>query len=273
MMLLLLLMLSGATQAAPTKPPEPIEPAGWFTPDDYPAEAIRANVEGTVAVELSVDAAGGVTGCKVAQSSGSELLDTTTCTLLRERGRFKPALDAKKRAVAGTFTRRAVWRLPEAVPFASFVFTAWTTVGDGGRPLSCKATQTNASGVIDVSSDTCSNLLDLTQELTLVATDAKPQTWMVQEWTSVAGQAPLRGVPGLNGLKLYSRITTRFDMTSSGRVNCVVVLKEPTHLVIGDPCAEPEEWGRDSLAAIKAPVSVTKTRTFAVDRLPATPAP
>ena len=62
---------------------------------------------------LDVDPSGAVAGCTVTGSSGSALLDRTTCDLLRARARFEPARGRRGRAVASTWTSHIRWRIPE----------------------------------------------------------------------------------------------------------------------------------------------------------------
>lgn len=87
----------------------------WVTQDDYPAEALQKGEAGIVAFETQVDPAGKPTSCQTTQSSGSAILDTTTCRLVMERGSFKPATDAKARSVAGKWKMRVKWNRPSTV--------------------------------------------------------------------------------------------------------------------------------------------------------------
>jgi TonB family protein len=91
----------------------PVHVAGTITNDDYPAAAIRAEEEGSVSVRLQVSADGRVESCTVARSSGSAVLDSTTCQLLSARARFEPARDAGGRRVRGSVTRSVRWELPD----------------------------------------------------------------------------------------------------------------------------------------------------------------
>jgi TonB family protein len=117
--------------APPPPPPPPPPPRGRFRPwpalldrsrsgditdDDYPAGALARAEEGIVAVRLSIDAAGLITGCAITSSSGHAELDAATCRLTRERFRFRPARNAKGKAVPDTISTRLVWRLAEAAP-------------------------------------------------------------------------------------------------------------------------------------------------------------
>ena len=91
-------------------------PAAWFPADAYPPEAKAAGLQGRTAFTLDLDAKGRITSCNITSSSGSPLLDSTTCTLLVTNGRFQPAHDAAGQPVAGTWSSAMVWQLaaPEA---------------------------------------------------------------------------------------------------------------------------------------------------------------
>jgi len=107
------------TKAAPAGPPlaTPIgSPADWFPANAYPAEAKAKGLEGRTEFKLEIDPQGRITECDIAQSSGSPLLDSTTCALLVTNARFKPAHDASGRAVAGEWRSAMVWKLANAAP-------------------------------------------------------------------------------------------------------------------------------------------------------------
>ena len=105
------IMLQAAAPLPPPAPPPPPPPRGkararanlaaLLSNDDYPVEALRNGVEGVVSFRLQVGADGRVTGCAITQSSGSDLLDSTTCRLLSARARFSPARDRRGGAAAG----------------------------------------------------------------------------------------------------------------------------------------------------------------------------
>jgi protein TonB len=109
---------------APAAPPPPPmiatkvspkgNPAGWFSNDDYPAAARRANAAGRVSVVLTIDTAGKVSGCRVTSSSGNSDLDDTTCRLATRRGRFSPAKDVNGVAQPSTYAIPGVrWQLTD----------------------------------------------------------------------------------------------------------------------------------------------------------------
>jgi len=76
---------------------------------DYPREARRTGAEGTVTMRIEVAPDGRVSGCSVTRSSGSALLDETTCRLARKRFRYEPARDAAGRAVPDVVTDGQRW--------------------------------------------------------------------------------------------------------------------------------------------------------------------
>lgn len=111
---------------APTQPPAPPapkaigvkggpkgNPGGWFTDEDFPAAAKRANASGRVAVSLNIDTAGRVSGCRVTASSGNSDLDNTTCSLATRRGRFIVQKDSDGTPQAYTYPISTRWVLKD----------------------------------------------------------------------------------------------------------------------------------------------------------------
>ena len=84
----------------------------WITTDDYPAAALRAEDEGSVAISVQVGSDGRVTGCTVTAPSGSSTLDSAACRLYQRRARFEPARDDAGAAIATSYTDRVRWQLP-----------------------------------------------------------------------------------------------------------------------------------------------------------------
>jgi TonB family protein len=117
--LAMLLLSAGPLSAAPADVGHPrrskpiVELYTLFSTDDYPAEAIANGEQGTVAFDLSIGLDGRVSDCLITSSSGSPVLDATSCQLLVERARFEPATDASGKPVVDSHTSRIVWRLPE----------------------------------------------------------------------------------------------------------------------------------------------------------------
>jgi protein TonB len=110
-----------ATPPPPTPPP-PAPPrvaarpaqhrSGSITDDDYPASALRAEASGTTVARFTVGPDGRVTSCSVTGSSGNSALDSTTCSLIQRRFRYRPAIGADGNPTSETKTQRIVWRLP-----------------------------------------------------------------------------------------------------------------------------------------------------------------
>jgi TonB family protein len=63
----------------------------FYTVEDYPARARRNRESGRVVTGFEVAEDGFVEGCHVVQSSGSAVLDETSCRLLARRMRYDPA--------------------------------------------------------------------------------------------------------------------------------------------------------------------------------------
>lgn len=101
--------------ASPEPPqPKPIgNPGDWFPADSYPSAAKIAGQEGRTEFALDIDAVGRIRTCSIVQSSGSELLDTTTCSQLILNGQFEPARDASGRPVASKWVSAMRWKLLE----------------------------------------------------------------------------------------------------------------------------------------------------------------
>jgi periplasmic protein TonB len=87
--------------------------ASYFSNDDYPAAAIRAEASGVTRFRLTIGTNGRVTDCQVTGSSGNSALDQATCRILRSRARYTPARDASGNPTTGTDSASVTWRLPE----------------------------------------------------------------------------------------------------------------------------------------------------------------
>jgi len=65
--------------------------SGGLQNSDYPRAALRNGLAGRVSVRFTVLTNGRIANCRISASSGSPLLDQTTCRLLTDRLRFRPA--------------------------------------------------------------------------------------------------------------------------------------------------------------------------------------
>lgn len=80
--------------------------------DDYPDSAIRNGEMGSVKAQLAIAADGKVAGCTIVASSGSPVLDSATCRILKARARFTPARDSNGVMTTDTYvTPKITWRL------------------------------------------------------------------------------------------------------------------------------------------------------------------
>ncbi|MDP8914255.1 MAG: energy transducer TonB [Pseudomonadota bacterium] len=93
-----------ATAAAPAK-----SPAHWVSSGDYPKQAFDENASGIVQFVLLIDETGKTRDCMVEDTSGVASLDAMACVILRERARFKPALDVGGKPVRSSWTSRVRW--------------------------------------------------------------------------------------------------------------------------------------------------------------------
>lgn len=93
---------------------EPLaNPGSWFSDEDYPVAANLDGTEGKAGFKLGIGLDGRVADCAITVGSGSEVLDETTCTILKQRARFKPATNAKGVIVPGVYSGMITWRIPQ----------------------------------------------------------------------------------------------------------------------------------------------------------------
>jgi protein TonB len=88
-------------------PPQRI--AGELTNADYRRARPPEGAAGTVLVEFRVRADGEVDRCGVVRSSGFAIFDETTCRLIRQRFRYRPARDAEGRPIDWTIRTDYTW--------------------------------------------------------------------------------------------------------------------------------------------------------------------
>lgn len=91
-------------------------PASWVTSDDYPTDALIKEKSGTVAFKLVVTKWGSVADCQITSSSGSTDLDEATCEKVVVRAKFYPATDKDAKSIAGTYSNRVRWIVPQVSP-------------------------------------------------------------------------------------------------------------------------------------------------------------
>lgn len=125
-----------------------------FITDDYPAAALRRGEHGTVAARMKIDASGAVIDCTIARSSGSAVLDETTCAVIRARAHYPQLTDADGRAPLRYDVVRIKWvlPLPEVEPTISRLITL---VGPAGKAGPCRSEPKGQYNMVKA----CSNLL------------------------------------------------------------------------------------------------------------------
>ncbi len=88
-------------------------PAQWISgglqDSDYPRAALRDRLQGRVSVRFTVLTNGRITDCRITASSDSPLLDATTCRLLTDRLRFRPARDSAGRPIETELNSDYTW--------------------------------------------------------------------------------------------------------------------------------------------------------------------
>jgi TonB family protein len=84
----------------------------WINDRDYPPDALRAGISGTVTYRFTVEVDGRVSDCTTVVSSGNLSLDNKACQVLLERGRFEPALGPDGRPVRATSVSSLTWVVP-----------------------------------------------------------------------------------------------------------------------------------------------------------------
>lgn len=102
---------SGDGDGAGDVPPRRI--GGRIRDSDYPLEEGERGVGGTVGVRFVVAVDGRVPSCQVTRSSGSRLLDDTTCRLIVQRFRYRPARDARGRPFQSVIVQNETWVVRE----------------------------------------------------------------------------------------------------------------------------------------------------------------
>ena len=82
-----------------------------FSPKDYPAAAIRNDLSGTTKMVMLIDEFGKVADCTVTQTSGAASIDAQSCAVIRERGKFRPAIGLDGKPAKSAYSESITWRL------------------------------------------------------------------------------------------------------------------------------------------------------------------
>lgn len=91
----------------------PATPLPWFDLNDYPTKAFEREWQGTTNFDVIVDPQGRSTDCRIAKSSGHEILDRSACWVAMKRARFNPAIGADGQRAFGVYRTQVVWSRPD----------------------------------------------------------------------------------------------------------------------------------------------------------------
>lgn len=242
-----LALMAAAPNARQPTDPKAIDPGSWVSEDDYPPAARRDNVEGRTSVALMVDAAGRVVSCRVDVSSGSTVLDETTCKIVLERGKFAPARDRRGKAVAGALKFRMNWKLSgedspnpnqfDPLPYRGRVVQTVSFADDGTRQ-SCTEAAEGANPPV-VKKLTCDLWADRGAVVRAVGESAaKVRRIVVTVEALWDDDQPAAAPAGYEISKILS--TSAVEVTSDGALkNCVARLAKPGADLIDWPCPYP----------------------------------
>jgi TonB family protein len=138
------------------------DPATWRAGVDYPPAAMRNGDTGVVVYEVAIGPAGDVTDCRIAESSGSAILDEATCRAVLRNARFQPPKPGD--ASSATYRGKIGWSLDGGdnagksvvviVPELPLALIGVKTVvdfevGEDGRVRDCKIVSSSGSNNLD----------------------------------------------------------------------------------------------------------------------------
>lgn len=194
-----------------------------FSTDDYPADAIRKEEQGTVSAALTIDRDGHVSRCDVTQHA-TPSLDSRTCQVIMERARYTPARDARNRPTEGTDTVRIRWVLPTAGPSYRLVpdsIDVTVTLTKGGQPVSCEGrVMFRGAEVTQAEAGLCQTVRalppSLGSELAAMSKNPTPRVRVSGRWIrdSAASVPTLGAAPGE---KLLSSKTMTLQFDAAGK--------------------------------------------------------
>jgi TonB family protein len=91
----------------------PTTPLSWFDLNDYPTKAFEREWQGMTNFDVVVGPDGRPTDCKIAKSSGYEMLDRQACWVAMKRARFTPAVGTNGERAYGVYRSQIVWSRPD----------------------------------------------------------------------------------------------------------------------------------------------------------------
>ncbi len=213
---------------------------------DYPKEAMAKNQEGTAHARLLIGADGRVQRCGIAQSSGSDSLDTQTCDLFIANAKFRPARGKSGRAVASIYERQMVWLLAGDPPVIvrNQVRRESFIVGPNGEMRDCTPEfRVAAEKWIEGPKEQCAAFADKAGAVLLAARETSKlhDAHVVLEarafFDASETMPPVANGPGDRLVYLRS-VTMSFD-PSGKRLSCTRGESVGTLDFRADPCADP----------------------------------
>src|SRR6185312_1055615 len=213
--------------AAVTDPPKAtaIDPASWFSADDYPAEAQRKGIEGRSGFEVDVDTQGKPTACRITHSSGSPILDQTTCDVVLKRAQFEPAM-SHGHAVAGRYSQTATWKLQGTTPSNGYSAAIVDFRKDPDHPT---------CSTLDKGFDAqtlCDNAL---KQFNSGSAANRPAQMVILMSVTTGSEQRYKGDPGW-GRRLSFLALDIYSTKDGSKRSCAIVAKEGPTLEV-NPCA------------------------------------
>ena len=87
----------------------PRQVGGKLRRSDIPDDVRDAGIKGVVSVRYFITPEGRAQDCRITRSSGSRVLDVTTCRLIEERFRFRPSLAPNGQPVGAYMVQNHYW--------------------------------------------------------------------------------------------------------------------------------------------------------------------
>ncbi|MGN6058023.1 MAG: energy transducer TonB, partial [Sphingomicrobium sp.] len=234
---------------------------GLVRSDDYPAEALDKNEQGTVAMLLRVDRAGAVSDCIIEKSSGFAILDQRTCELMKQRAHFQPARDREGKPVASETRGSVTWQIA-AMPNEPWVSRMVIAFDPSGRQVSCKMEFEGAAKLYpDMVTPSCSDgAISLPHKLQGEMPGAIATVVMEQRF--VVDGSPPPSIP--EGNTLISRQVLDLDVDARGKLAKCKVVERSGEAPQLDPCddTDTDYAVRKSPDGKPVPYKATRTTTI-----------
>lgn len=92
--------------------PQPRNVASWLRLDEYPERSLRAGENVTIRYRLNVDSSGNTTHCEILGGATSPEVASFACERLKQRAKFKPAVDSAGNPAASYYIGSTTWMIP-----------------------------------------------------------------------------------------------------------------------------------------------------------------